>query len=58
MYVDYYSVARTRRMSALTTLKNRKEQLPGMPGNTLSLRASEAKVLAKIQFASCRSLVN
>ncbi|MEP2030781.1 MAG: hypothetical protein ABJI96_18965 [Paracoccaceae bacterium] len=58
MYVDYYSVARTRRMSALTTLKHRKEQFPGMPGNTLSLRDTEAKVLAKIQFASCRSLVN
>lgn len=58
MYVDYYSVARTRRMSALTTLKNRKQELPGMPGSALSLRASEAKVLAKLQFASCRSLVH
>ena len=57
MYVDYYSVARTRRMSALNTLNQRKQELPGLPGSSLSLRASEAKVLARIQFSSRRSLV-
>lgn len=56
MNLDYTNIARTRRLDALDALKRRQSDMNGGMPSGLSVRESEARMQAQIQFSSCRSL--
>ena len=56
MTIDYPTIARERRKSALSALKLRKLQAFGTQMTDLSLRAAEQSMFSQPRFSSCRSL--
>ena len=52
MTVDYRSIARERRKTALNALKIRKHEAFGAQMTGMSLRATEERLFAKMQFTS------